>query len=80
MSELTKECPACEFDVSVNGFDEWVLVSSFGWPDPDKHKFILGIDMECSEPYVFECEWDGDTWSNIGGESFTHWKPSVRPK
>lgn len=61
--------------------DEWISVDeNNNYPDPEKHKFILGIDMNDSEPYVFECEWDGDTWSNIGGEAFTHWKPSVRPK
>lgn len=61
--------------------DEWISVDeNNNHPDPEKHKFILGIDMKDSEPYVFECEWDGDTWSNIGGESFTHWKPSHRPK
>lgn len=61
--------------------DEWISVDeNNNHPDPEKHKIILGIDMKDSEPYVFECEWDGDTWSNIGGESFTHWKPSVRPK
>ncbi len=60
--------------------NEWVSVDeNNNYPDPEKHKFILGIDMNDSDPYVFECEWDGDTWSNIGGESFTHWKPSLRP-
>jgi hypothetical protein len=60
--------------------DEWISVDeNNNYPDPEKHKFILGIDMSDSEPYTFECEWDGDAWSNIGGESFTHWKPSDRP-
>ena len=60
--------------------DEWISVGkSNNYPDPEKHRFILGIDMNDSEPYAFECKWDGDTWSNIGGESFTHWKPSSHP-
>lgn len=25
--------------------------------------------------YAFECEYDGDSWTNIAGDDFTHWMP-----
>ena len=27
------------------------------------------------EGYAFECEFDGEGWTNIGGDYFTHWMP-----
>lgn len=59
--------------------DEWVSVDD-GWPEKVEGSKILGIDMDDSEPYVFECMCDDGVLTNVGGETFTHWKPSHHPK
>ncbi len=44
-------------------------------PHPDVGDIALGW-----KGYAFEIEWDGDCWSNIGGEEYTHWKPLTPPQ
>ncbi len=51
---------------------EFSVNNHFDWEIGEKS---LAINLDSSEPYAFEIEWDGDTWCSIGGDDFTHWHP-----
>lgn len=54
--------------------DGWISIKD-QWPEPIDGNKVIGYGAG----YLFECEWDGDDWCNIGGENMTHWMPIPQP-
>ena len=44
-------------------------------PECKQGNKILGY----GEGYIFDCEFDDGYWTNIGGETFTHWMKRPEP-
>jgi hypothetical protein len=53
---------------------KWISIDDES-PDCEQGNRILAYN----EGYVFECEWDDGHWTNLGGDSFTHWQPLPPP-